>query len=77
MILSLQVYRLRDGQWRWRMRASNRLIIGAATESYKTRAKAVKNLRAVTGFMVGPARYQRGNWQVRITAYSRGWGGCL
>ena len=40
---SWEFYQDKKGEWRWRHKAVNGKIIGAATEGYKGRADAMKN----------------------------------
>ena len=43
------------GAWRWRVTAPNGRIIGASTEAYVDRDKAVANCERVTGRTPTPA----------------------
>jgi hypothetical protein len=50
MKYEVSVYRS-NGEWRWKMISSkNGKIVGASTESFKTKAGVSKNLAIVTGF---------------------------
>lgn len=51
--MKLKYYQDRKGDWRWTLYARNGNVLGASTEGYKTRAKAVANFTAVT--TKGPA----------------------
>ena len=46
--MKLKYYQDRKGDWRWTLLARNGNVIGASSEGYKTRAKAVANFTAVT-----------------------------
>ena len=39
-----EVYKDKRGEWRWRRRASNGKIVGAASEGYKSRKDAEANM---------------------------------
>jgi uncharacterized protein YegP (UPF0339 family) len=46
--ISVEVYKDAAGEWRWRLRdPDNLLIIAASTEGYKNRADAESNLRRI------------------------------
>jgi uncharacterized protein YegP (UPF0339 family) len=40
-----EVYQDKRGEWRWRRKASNGKIVGAATEGYKSKADAEANMK--------------------------------
>lgn len=46
--MKLKYYQDRKGDWRWTLYARNGNVVGASSEGYKTRAKAVANFAAVT-----------------------------
>lgn len=46
----VKLYR-RDGLWRWRIRDSNGVIIGASSEAYRKRSMALRNLNRITRLM--------------------------
>ncbi len=46
--MKLKYYQDRKGGWRWTLYARNGNVVGASSEGYKTRAKAVANFAAVT-----------------------------
>ncbi len=51
--LKLKVYReKKTGDWRWRISARNGKIVGASTEGYKTRRRAVSNCILITNTYV-------------------------
>jgi len=39
-----EVYQDKRGEWRWRRKASNGQIVGAASEGYKSKVKAEANM---------------------------------
>lgn len=45
--MKLKYYQDRKGDWRWTLLARNGNVVGASSEGYKTRAKAVANFTAV------------------------------
>jgi len=40
-----EVYQDKRGEWRWRRKASNGKIVGAASEGYKSKADAESNMK--------------------------------
>lgn len=46
--MKLKYHQDRKGDWRWTLYARNGNVIGASSEGYKTKAKAVANFAAVT-----------------------------
>ena len=40
-----EVYQDKRGEWRWRRKASNGKIVGAASEGYKSKADAEANMK--------------------------------
>lgn len=52
--LRITVYKTRTGEWRWRVRAPNNVIIGASSEAYTQRRHALENCEVVTGFKLRP-----------------------
>ena len=46
--MKLKYYQDRKGDWRWTLYARNGSVVGASSEGYKTKAKAVANFAAVT-----------------------------
>ena len=46
--MKLKYYQDRKGDWRWTLYARNGNVVGASSEGYKTKAKAVANFAAVT-----------------------------
>jgi uncharacterized protein YegP (UPF0339 family) len=55
-INSVSIYCGLRGEWRWTARARNGRIIGASSEGYRDRTRAIQNLHAVTGIRVTVAR---------------------
>lgn len=45
---SVEIYKDKKGEWRWRITASNGDIVGASTEGYKTKTACEKNLFLIT-----------------------------
>lgn len=43
----LDIYRTKDGLWRWRLRAANYRVIAASTEEYWGRNKCIANASRV------------------------------
>jgi len=58
---TVTLFRYNRNEWRWRMKASNGRILGAASEGYKNRAAAIKNIRTVTGLDVKLYKGVRGD----------------
>jgi uncharacterized protein YegP (UPF0339 family) len=55
-VIRFRVYVHRDSQrqWRWTVRhAVNGKTIGASSEAYKRRGDAIKNLKQLTGCLLG------------------------
>ena len=52
--VTVTVYKTKGGQWRWKIQAGNRRIIGASTEGYRQRTKCIANLALVTGISIHP-----------------------
>ena len=46
--MKLKYYQDRKSEWRWTLYARNGNVVGASSEGYKTKAKAVANFAAVT-----------------------------
>jgi uncharacterized protein YegP (UPF0339 family) len=63
---TMTVYRDATGQWRWQVKASNGRIIGASSEGYKRRGRAIDNLLSITGYVVRILDERRGDPIVRV-----------
>ena len=65
-----EVYQDRRGEWRWRRKASNGKIVGAACEGYKTRSDAEANMTRAPNSTDKWEVYKdkRGQWRWRRTA---------
>lgn len=65
-----EVYQDKRGEWRWRRKAVNGKIVGAASEGYKTRADCEANMTRGAVAADKWAFYQdkRGEWRWRRTA---------
>ncbi len=46
--MKLKYYQDRKGGWRWTLYARNGLVVGASTESYATKARAIANFHTVS-----------------------------
>lgn len=58
-LVRIQIYGL-DRSWRWRMTSANGKILGASSEDFTSRAKAVRNLWLVSGIDAGCIAPRRG-----------------
>lgn len=63
---TITVYRARKssvvgpkGQWRWRIQAANRVIIGASSEAFKRLSRCLDNLELVTGIRIWSDDYDK------------------
>lgn len=65
-----EVYQDKRGEWRWRRKASNGRIVGAACEGYKSRADAEANMNRGTNHKDKWDFYKdkRGQWRWRRMA---------
>ena len=52
--LKFQVYKAKNGEWRWRLRAKNHEIIAVSSEGYKARADLDKAIHMVKDSCVAP-----------------------
>ncbi len=50
--VKIDFYRDSNMEWRWEMYSRNGRCVGAATEGYKRRSRAIENLELVTGHRV-------------------------
>lgn len=57
---TVTVYRVwPNKQWRWRLKAANRVIIGASSESFVRLSRCLENLHMVTGIQIVPDDYEK------------------
>lgn len=57
---TVTVYRVwPNKQWRWRLKAANRVIIGASSESFVRLSRCLENLRMVTGIRIEQDNYEK------------------
>lgn len=63
--VTITVYRGRPsvgsptGQWRWRMQAANRKIVGASSEAFVRLSRCLENLVHVTGITIWSDDYDK------------------
>ncbi len=73
-----EFYEDKKGEWRWRRKATNGNIVGAATEGYKAKSDAVKNAEhyGYNGKFNNAGTWEfyedkKGEWRWRHTAANR------
>lgn len=64
--LTITIYKKR-GEWRWRLQAANRVIVGASSEAYKRRSRCLDNLYDVTGIAIYPREHNNFGDKARFT----------
>lgn len=47
--MKFEVWRNKNGEWRWRARARNGKLVATSGESFRGRSGAMKGIRAVAG----------------------------